>query len=129
MPSTEFARVPRAASRVNLAGLTLGFLYLVGGRLETSLFAELLEPVCVDPVCHPGKAGDNRRMRRFPPPPEDQSVVDADPLQKKKAPPTMMREAGPCTDLDSPNAHEDDGRGRWCLTTESTGALGASHHP
>jgi hypothetical protein len=33
--------------------------------------------------------------------PRDESVVDADPLQKKKAPPTMMREAGPCTDLDS----------------------------
>jgi hypothetical protein len=71
------------------------------GRLETSLFAKLLEAVCVDRVCNPGTAGDNPPMLRLPSPRGHQSVVDADPLQKKKAPPTMMREAGPCTDLDS----------------------------
>jgi hypothetical protein len=89
-----------AASRVNLDLACARFLISFVWRLETSLFAEFLEPVCVAPVCYSGTRRDNPRMLRFPPP-EDQSVVDADPLQKKKAPPTMMREAGPCTNLDS----------------------------
>jgi hypothetical protein len=47
--------------------------------------------------------------------------------RKQKPHPTFNAWGGALHDLAFPDTREDDREGRWCLTAESTGALGASH--